>query len=187
MSTISSVGLSTATQHAEKLRQRPHASLSGKDFSEAIKPGFESAARTAGVREAKIPGLLEDVRQAVAKATANALGSKNPRASIQAAVDGVLKENGVDVARFQAAMEAQRGQDKASPGSGGPGGAHGHHGGHRPEKAEPSDSAGGTQITELKKLIDPPVSVVTDKDKQFKLALADQQSVGNGGIVDIAV
>jgi len=189
MSAISSVGTSTATQYAEQLRRRQDGTAGGTDFAAKMKSMFESAAKTAGVSESDIPSLMEKVQKAVDAAKSN--GSKDPRA-IKTAVDGVLKENGVDVEKFQAAMDAQRpqgGQRPSGPppagGPGGPGGAHGHHGGHKAEKADSTDDTDSTEQTELEKLIASLMSG-SDQDTDSLLAAIKEQSTGNGTLLDVA-
>lgn len=191
MSAINSVGSSTAMQYADQLRQRQGGPSSGKDFAANMKSMFESAAKTAGVSESDLPGLMEKVQKAVE--TARSSGSKDPSA-IKAAVEGVLKDSGVDVAKFDAAMEAQRPQGMPGgkrpsgppPAGGPPGGAHGPRGGDKPQRAESTDETDSTEQTELEKLIEALTSGTTDEDKQSLLALIKQQSSGTGTLLDIA-
>jgi hypothetical protein len=196
MSTISSVGLSTATQPAEKVRRRPDGPVGGTDFAANMKSGFESAARAAGVHEGKIAGLLEDVMQVIAKASSRTLDSKDPGVSLQAAVNSVLKRNGVDVDRFQAAMDARGDQSKAPAGPGTVGGVQGlppvkkPEGPEKPKQPEMVESTASTDSTKkagFQELLESLAGGTTEKDKQSLLAFIKQQSVGNGEIVDVAV
>lgn len=181
MSAISNVGSSTASQYADQLRRQ--GGPSSADFAARMQSVFASAAKAAGVSDSDIPGLMQQVKKAVEAAKSD--GSKDP-GSVRTAIEGVLKNNGVDVAKFNAAVEAQR--PKGGPG--GPGGAHKHH--HKkPSGTEASSGteaalqSDSTQQTELQKLI-ATLQSGNEQDAQTILQTIKQQSTGNGTLFDAA-
>src|SRR4051812_27876774 len=76
----------------------------GADFAKHMKSKFESAAKAAGVDDADIPGLVDDIQKAIDKAKSEGVS----RDGIKDVVAGVLKDHGVSVEKFEAAMKAQR-------------------------------------------------------------------------------
>ena len=98
MSAISNAGSSPPMQLIDQLRQR-----NGQDFQARMKQRFESAAKAAGVDPSKLPDLERQIQDAIAKARD---GGQGDRQAVQAAVDGVLKNSGIDAAKFRSAMRA---------------------------------------------------------------------------------
>ncbi|MGC4004332.1 MAG: hypothetical protein QM811_14920 [Pirellulales bacterium] len=68
--------------------------------------GFSDALKSAGVDDSQVDDLLSQIQDAVSTAKESSDGS-DP-ASIRAAVQGVLRSNGVDVAKFEDALHADR-------------------------------------------------------------------------------
>lgn len=96
------------TQHTQRARQP------STDMSEQMKADFTEALKSAGVDESEIPGLLEKIQATVAQLSSSAT-SGDPGEAIKQTVQSVLKENGVDVEKFDAAMEAQRPEGPPPP------------------------------------------------------------------------
>jgi hypothetical protein len=84
------------------------------DMSEQMKADFTEALKSAGVDESAIPELLEKIQEAVATVTSSST-SGDLGDVIKQTVQSVLQENGVDVAKFDAAMAAQRPQGPPPP------------------------------------------------------------------------
>lgn len=119
MSAISSTGSSAQLQYLQQLMQGQKSQSPPPDFKAELEARLEGAAKAVGVDPAKIPDLIKQIQDAAQNATKNAGETGDPRAAAKDAVDGVLKKNGVDPAKFRSAIEAQGGK------------THGHHHGHR--------------------------------------------------------
>jgi hypothetical protein len=83
-----------------------------------MKADITEALKVAGVDESDIPGLLDKIQQAIAELTASGAPAGGPDA-LKKAVEKVLEESGVDVAKFDAAMKARRPQGPPPPPPGG--------------------------------------------------------------------
>lgn len=159
MSAISSVGSSALSLVQGLAKQRiDRDGDQGQGFAARFKSRIESAAKAAGVDPSKIPTLESQIQDAIQKAQQS--GAGDPRGAVQDAIDGVLKSNGIDATKFQAALKAQ-----------GPGKAHHHHAhgakGAQPKQASPYGSDG-------------------NGDQDPLIASLQPQATGTGTLVDIA-
>jgi hypothetical protein len=157
MLSIQSAGLSSAlyTQNV----QRPT-----RDFSAQMKSDFTAALKSAGVDESEIPTLLEKIQEAVAGVTSTE-SSTDKGEAIKQAVQAVLKENGVDVDKFDAAMEALRPQGPPPPPPGG------------------ASSVDGNQQS----LFQTDATDETEDSNQSLIELLLEQLNGNGSLFDATV
>jgi hypothetical protein len=164
----------------QQLRRNGKPGQSGTEFAARMKADFESAARSAGVKDEDIEGLMKQVQEAASSAS-----QSGDRDAVKNAVDTVLQKNGVDMDKFHAAMEANRPK-------GGPGGGHGPRGaGGPPPSGGPGGGAGtqsanspSSQIQELLKQLQSGES--SDTDQSDLVSLLKQLTGDSGGLVDVA-
>lgn len=155
MSAIGSVGSSSLSLIQSLAQQRTDPS-SGQGFAAQFKSRFESAAKAAGVDPSKVPGLESQIQDAIQKAQQSGTGN---RGAVQDAINSVLKSNGVDPSKFQAALKAQ-----------GVGRAHHHRTGGaqgQSQQANPYDPDG-------------------DGDNDALVSSLRSQVTGTGNLVDVA-
>lgn len=127
MSAISSSAGSSQLLYLQQLQKAQGGTQEPPDFQAEFKSRVEDAAKAVGVDPAKIPDLVKQIQDAVEQARSSVGSSGDPRSAIRDAVDGVLKQNGIDPAKFRSALEKS-------------GRAHGHH--HRHARAGQAGSAG---------------------------------------------
>ena len=105
MSTISNDAANLAQQLGQAVRVHRH------DFGAASNPAFQkafaSAAEAAGTDPSKIADLRKQVDAAAQQARQSESSGTDRRRAVQAAVDNVLKQNGVDLQKFHDAMRSQ--------------------------------------------------------------------------------
>jgi hypothetical protein len=90
----------------------------GQDRQQAIQDALTSA----GVDPSNISDVAAQIKAAVQKATQSTSGTPDQnRQAVTAAIDGVLKQNGIDPTKFQSAMQSERAAHR---------GHHGHRGGN---------------------------------------------------------
>ncbi|MFO0786088.1 MAG: hypothetical protein U0573_07050 [Phycisphaerales bacterium] len=134
MSTISGVSSSTSSAAVRQNDQR----------DQQRRADFEKALVAGGADPSQVQTIQSQIQQAIADAVKNG-GSQRPDTStIKNAVDGVLKANGVDTAKFQASIDASHKAGGAKHKGG-----HHRHGGSAPA-IEPApiqdDPSKGNQI-----------------------------------------
>ena len=132
MSAISGVSSGAQLLLAQQL-DRARAGQNAGDGAAKWKAAFESALKNAGADPAKLSDLEQQIRDAVESARQNSSGSPDQRSAVRDAVNNVLKQNGIDPAKFEAELKAH------------------HTGGHRHHRhggAAESGGAGSTQAQE---------------------------------------
>jgi len=103
-STAAQVGqLQQLAQNGKGVHRGHHRHGGGEQF----KAAFSQAAQDAGLDPSKTDDLQKQIDAAIENARKNNTGSGDSRQSIQDAVDGVLKQNGVDVSKFHDALKAR--------------------------------------------------------------------------------
>ena len=162
MSAIDTVGSASQLQLLQGMQRR--GGPGGQDFSAHMKSDFEAAAKAAGVDSSKVPDLLSQIQDAIKSATTGADGT-DPRAAVRTAVDGVLKQNGVDPAKFQSALKAQH-----------TGKGHRHHGVKGAGKADQGNAAPAATN---------PYGDADD-DQGAVIQSLQKQVTGTGNLIDIA-
>lgn len=70
-----------------------------------FKAQFESKAKAAGVDVEKLGSLKDQIQSAVTSALDSSGGTSDPRDTIQSAINGVLKENGIDPDELKSKLE----------------------------------------------------------------------------------
>lgn len=88
-----------AGQHAHRGHRHP----GGPDF----KAAFSAAAQAVGVDASKVDDLQKQIDDAVKTARKNSTTGTDTRQAVRDAVDGVLKANNIDPAKFHEAMKTQ--------------------------------------------------------------------------------
>ena len=106
MSAISSIGSDPQALLAQRL-QSLQVNQDSADRAAQRKAEFESALKAAGADPAKLPDLEKQIQDAVQAARQNAASSPDSCTAVRDAVDRVLKQNGIDPAKFEAQMKAQ--------------------------------------------------------------------------------
>ncbi|HEY7032601.1 MAG TPA: hypothetical protein VH482_14765 [Thermomicrobiales bacterium] len=171
MSTIDATGgasgVSSAT-YATRARRGHHVSGGGGP-DEGSRPGpgarLDQALESQGITGTALTDLRSKIDDAVKQAKANGDGSTDGREAVKSAIDQVLKENGVDVDKFQAAMRPSHG--------GGPGGPFPSNGSDGDGN---DDGAGALTKTLQSKGVDP---------QQFYQALSKAIAESDGNGVDL--
>jgi hypothetical protein len=124
------------SQAIEQIRQRLKASGGRTPEPPAeFKAEFESAAQQAGIDTEKLSGLSDKIGEAISGALDGLNGNSDPREAIESAVNGVLKDNGIDPEKLKEQLKSvgeKLGYGQGGPpgfggfgGPGGPGGAGG--------------------------------------------------------------
>lgn len=93
------------------------ASAGGRGHAQR-KADFESALTAAGADPSKVSTIESQIQAAIKSARSGASDSGNSRAAVQTAIDTVLKNNGVDASKFQAAIRSQHPHHAPQPSSG---------------------------------------------------------------------
>jgi hypothetical protein len=127
ISSSASYAQSPLLQQAQQLRTGQNDR--DQDGAGGFKASFEAAAKAIGVDPAKIPGLEQQIQQAIqgAQSSAAAGSTTGSESSVRTAIDDVLKQNGIDPQKLHAQLQKS-------------GKSHKHHG-KRPEAAQPSPAA----------------------------------------------
>jgi len=129
---------------------------------------MKAALKTAGVDDSKVSGLMDEVQKAIDKVK-SAGGTGNQRDAIKQAVDGVLKDNGVDIQKFQAAMKAQH-----------------HHGHHRVKGSGQNDHDGDDSGAAQGGSLSTTGASGASTEQSAAAALVEQQVTGKGSLIDVA-
>ncbi len=106
MSAISSIGSDPQALLAQRL-QSLQVNQDSADRAAQRKAEFESALKAAGADPTKLTDLEKQIQDAVQSAQQSASGSTDSRTAVRDAINNVLKQNGVDPAKFEAQMKAQ--------------------------------------------------------------------------------
>jgi hypothetical protein len=153
MSAISSIGSDPQALLAQRL-QSLRVNQDSADHAAQREAEFESALKAAGADPAKLPDLEKQIQDAVQSAQQSASGSTDSRTAVRDAINNVLKQNGIDPAKFEAQMKAQ------------------HTGGHRhhPHRGvAPTGGAASTtpqeQLRQMQLVATAPASSSTDATK----------------------
>ena len=106
MSAIASIGSDPQALLAQRL-QSLRVDQDSADRAAQRKAELESALKAAGADATKLPDLEKQIQDAVQSAQQNATGSTDSRTAVRDAINNVLKQNGIDPAKFEAQMKAQ--------------------------------------------------------------------------------
>lgn len=99
------------------------------------KTNMDSVLQSLGVDSSKIPTIEQKMHDAAQAAVKDGSSGQDQRANVKQALDTVLKNNGVDPTKFDAAMKAKMGKGGKS------GKHHGHHKGGAQGVPAPSTPA----------------------------------------------
>jgi hypothetical protein len=102
MSAISSYASATSAQHTQ--RKHRHGGPEGAQG----KADFAAAAKALGVDETKVDDIQKQVESAITSARQGGANKTESRQAVQAAIEGVLKDNGIDPAKFKEQIDKQR-------------------------------------------------------------------------------
>ncbi|HWB18974.1 MAG TPA: Clp protease N-terminal domain-containing protein [Phycisphaerales bacterium] len=89
------------------------AAPSGANFAAQLQSQFEFALNAVGVDSGKVPDILSQITSALSQVRTQG----GNHASVKSAIDDILTSNGVDVQKFNDALEAQRAQNAQQSGS----------------------------------------------------------------------
>jgi hypothetical protein len=135
----------------------------GQDRQRAIQDALTSA----GVDPSNISDVAAQIKAAVQKAMQSSSGTPDQnRQAVTAAIDGVLKQNGIDPTKFQSAMQSERAAHR---------GHHGHRGG---KPGAVGTTANGTSI------ISAAPNALTDADGDGDGSAASMSMPLPGGTID---
>lgn len=185
MSAISNVGSGPQFSLLQQLRQRNGPGPSDRaEFQARRRADFGSALQAAGVDTSKVDDIMKQVDAAVQEARGSSAGGKPDRSAIRAAVDNVLKNNGVDVAKFHDAEKAQHAQHahgaRAAKGAGkragGDGDGDADDGGSAPGVNESSETAQSGSVSDR-------ISILL---KSLAAGTTQTADVPAGSLVDVA-
>jgi hypothetical protein len=124
MSALSSVTSSASYPLLQQLQQRnAPGSFNRADFQAQRTAEFGSALQAAGVDSSKIDDIQKQIQDAVQGARQNGAAGTDNRAATKAAVEDVLKNNGVDVAKFEQSLKASHAKHGGRAGGPPPGDA----------------------------------------------------------------
>ncbi len=124
MSSVSSLASGSQSQAIDQIRQRLKASGGRPPEPPAeLKAQFESAAQQAGIDTEKLSGLSDQIGEAISGALEGFDGTGDPREAVETAVNGVLKDNGIDPEKLKEQLKSVGEKlGYGQGGSGGPGG-----------------------------------------------------------------
>ena len=128
MSAIGSISGSAQAQQLQDLRRQ--ADQGGGGIPDEA---FSQAAQAAGLDPSKVDDVKSQIQAAVQQAIQGSSGGDR-RAAVENAVDGVLKDNGVDPTAFKKQLQAAGRKHRA------------HHG-HRPHQARPQQQTSSTDAS----------------------------------------
>ena len=103
MSSVGSTG-SDVTSATAQLR----AYASDTNAQAKRKAAMDAALTAAGADPSKLPDLEKQIQAAVQSSRKNSDGTSDPKTAVGDAVNSVLKQNGLDPAKFDAQMASQR-------------------------------------------------------------------------------
>jgi hypothetical protein len=111
MSGISSIGSSNQSALLQQLRQRqgsgsPQGAGGFPEPPKEFKAKFESAAQAAGIDTKQLAGLQDQIQSAVQGALESSDGSSDPREAVESAINGVLKDNGIDADELKTKLDS---------------------------------------------------------------------------------
>ena len=107
MSHVPKVGSNASILAQQLLLQRVNDQDAEKGAAQR-KAGFVAALTAAGADSAKLPELEKKIQDAVQAARKNANGTTDAPTAVRSAIHDVLKKNGLDPAKFDAKLKAQR-------------------------------------------------------------------------------
>ena len=133
MSAISSIGGTSPLTYLQQLQQRGQDNDHDGDKDQA----FTNALSALGVDPSKASTIQSQIQQAIKDASSNSTSDSptDRRTAVQQAIDGVLKNNGIDPAQFKSQLQAQFQKTGA-------GRHHHHHGGSSTDQTNTTNSPG---------------------------------------------
>jgi len=131
MSSVSSVNATQASL-VEQLKAQQ-----AKPGQQGWNAQMDSVLQSMGVDSAKVPTIEKQMRDAAQSARQ---GGGQDHAVVKQAIEGVLKNNGIDPAKFEAAMKSQAGKGRKH---------HGHHQGVAPTQPPSTPAVNATPAAQV--------------------------------------